>query len=198
MNVFQEVFASVNPRSRGIIREIENESANLKNETKRESSKPRVSLAPEHRRCPNPPVNEEDSEKGNKSDPKKRKFSLPVRHRRLRNDADDDRLDVGASRSKYEALQSQIDTVAEQIQIVESSLRLAHSQNAELFRRNSELESYVGTLRQSAADTNRRMVEFKARSGRNIALLDDTWEAQLSELMTELTSLQEPEVSSHV
>jgi chromosome segregation ATPase len=190
MNVFQEVFANVNQRSRGILRDIENESTNPRKEGKRESLKPRVSLAPDPPRFPNPL---ESQEEPNRPDVKKRKFSLPVRPRRLRTDVDDDRLDLGASRSKSETLQSQIGTVAEQIQIVESSLRLAHSQNAELYRRNSQLECYVGTLRQAAADTNKRIVEFKAQSTRNSALLDETWQSQLTELLTELASLRAPQ-----
>jgi hypothetical protein len=191
MNVFQEVFANVNPRSRELLRGAENFQTNAKKGAKPECLKARLSLCDPRRAKPPPPDN---PELPHEAEPKPKKYSLPLRLDRIRPDmcceANDDLPDMNSSRSKSAALQSQIATVAEQVQIVEGSLRLAHSQNVELYRRNSELECHVASLRQAAAESNRRIVEFKAESAERSAQAEETWEMQLNELMTELASLR--------
>jgi chromosome segregation ATPase len=195
MNVFQEVFASVNARSREILRDVENHQPNRKKAVVLEWSKPRMSLADPKSLEPS---GTQESAEPEKRDVKAKKYSLPPRMDRLRLDLcseSSDVPDLNSSRSKYAALQSQIATVAEQIQIVEGSLRLAHSQNAELARRNSELECHIASLRQAAAESNKRMVHFKAQFAQKAAEVEDGWEFQLNELTTELASLGEKESS---
>jgi hypothetical protein len=187
MNVFQEVFASVNPRSREILREIENGQQNIKRTTKPEARKPRVSLC-------DPPVPVQAKPLVQES--RERRFGLPLRVDRARPELCSDPNDEGnSSRSKSATLQSQIATVAEQIQIVEGSLRLAHSQNLELYRRNLELECHVASLRQAATETNKSIVLFKAQFAEKAAVVEANWEAQMNELVRELEGLRAREAS---
>jgi hypothetical protein len=197
MNVFQEVFASVNPRSKEILRDAENCQPNRKKSPRLEWARPRMSLADPSRAAELKPAEvsgAQEPERRRDFDPTAKKYSLPARMDRAKLDLCSEPADVpdlNSSRSKYAALQSQMATVAEQIQIVEGSLRLAHSQNAELCRRNSELECHVASLRHAAAESNKRIVHFKAQFAQKAAEVESGWEFQLNELMTELASLRE-------
>jgi chromosome segregation ATPase len=94
-------------------------------------------------------------------------------------------------RAKRDWLQNQIDTIGRQLRVVEGSLRSAHSENADLYRKNSELECHVASLRKAAAESNRRMLEAKAECEEKAAEMQTSWEFELNELMIEIAFLQE-------
>jgi hypothetical protein len=168
-----------------------------------EWSKPHVSLADPLRgielKSVQPSGTEDpiDLDKRWAFEPKTKKYSLRPRVDREKLELcseSTDLPDLSSRRSKYATLQSQIATVAEQIQIVEGSLRLGHSQSAKLYRCNSQLECNVASLRRAAAESNKRMVHFKAQFAQKATEVEDGWEFQLNELLTELTSLRKSRV----
>jgi chromosome segregation ATPase len=103
--------------------------------------------------------------------------------------ADDD--DAAFARTKCDWLQKQIDMIGQQIRVVEGELRSAHAENADLYRRNSELECHVASLRKAAAESNRRMLDAKAQCEDKATEIRASWEFQLNELMMEIGFLQE-------
>jgi hypothetical protein len=112
---------------------------------------------------------------------KQRKSIPQERHKPL---GDDEQPDAASIRARYELLQSQIDTIAE------GSTRLAHSQNMNLYRRNTELQAHVGSLRTAAAELNQRMIAATAEMQEKAADREESWTAQVNELLEELALLR--------
>jgi type IV secretory pathway VirB10-like protein len=192
MNLFQEVFASVNPRSRELLRGGENyEPVDVPAE--KETTRARRSYPEPHNTSrvsgeatrPEPPQPRRSVVKRRTSPPKQRKSQ--ERHRQT---PDDEQPETASIRAKYESLQNQIDTMAEQIQIVEGSIRLAHSQNMDLYRRNAELQAHVGSLRMAAAESNQRMIAATAEMHEKAADREESWATQVNELLEELALLR--------
>jgi hypothetical protein len=214
MNVFQQVFATVNPRAALIIRETENNERNKdKSAAKKSAPRPRIQFAdvtgPPAVEKREPPVQVKPSETkpegkaaiGRKTvtgrdkrptpalEQASRQCNEPLRKARTQPVLESS-LEAIEEPDARGPLQKAIDAVLDQKSSVDEALKAAHSQNFDLCRKNADLEHQINVMRRKAGEQHSKMKDMAVDHSESVTELRESWQFRIDEMLMEIALLR--------
>jgi hypothetical protein len=220
MNVFQQVFATVNPRAAVILRETENNERNKdKSAPKTALEKPRIKFPdfddaltvnkPEPRpdrqsKPPQPLPESSGTSLPRKTIPKREKhFGAssqgiePIRKAKTDKTVETC-VDVPEVPNRKSELEKAIDAMIEEKRSVDEMLKAAHSQHFDLCRKNADLEHQINLLRRKATEQHANMKDLALDHNEDTAELTESWEFRINEVQMEIALLRSGEATCDV